>query len=104
MATILLANVDLFLRAKLEGALAPHRLVTTAADPDLVLCDIGRADVGEVGRRWKDVPILGFTNHTDTDGLKRALAAGFSRVVVKSALAARGPAIVDELLAGERDG
>ena len=33
-----------------------------------------------------DVPILGYTNHTDTAGLRRAHAAGFDQVVVKSAL------------------
>ena len=32
------------------------------------------------------MPILGFTNHTDTAGLRRAHAAGFDQVVAKSAL------------------
>ena len=99
VSTILLAGVDLFFRARLEGLLPEHRLVTSAADPDLVICDIGRFDVGAVAAIASGSPVLGFTNHTDTDGLKRAPAAGFTRVAVKSALVERAPQLVAELLA-----
>ena len=98
MSTILLAGVDLFLRSRLEGLLPGHRLVTTADEPDLVICDIGRVDVDELAARWTGTPILGFTNHTDTDGLRRAHAAGFAQVVAKSALVERAPRLVDELV------
>ena len=50
-------------------------------------------------RRYPDVPILGFTNHTDTAGLRRAHAAGFDQVVAKSALFERAPEVIGELLA-----
>lgn len=102
MPTILLSGVDLFFRARLEGVLPEHRFVTsdTVADPDLVICDIARVDVEDVAASWPAIPILGFTNHTDTHGLQRAHAAGFDRVIVKSALVERAPAVIDELLSG----
>ena len=101
VATILLAGVDLFFRGKLEGLLPDHHLVTTDSvdQPDLVIADIARVDPDEVVDAWPDVPILGFTNHTDKSGLQRAHTAGFDQVVVKSALVERAPALVAELTA-----
>ncbi|MBA2615108.1 MAG: DNA-binding response regulator [Actinobacteria bacterium] len=102
MATILVAGVDLFFRGKLDALLgASHKLVTTDSveDPDLVIVDIARVDPEEVAEEYPDIPILGFTNHTDTAGLRAAQAAGFDRVVVRSALAERAPQIVEELVA-----
>lgn len=98
MATILLAGVDLFLRTRLEGLLPAHRLVTAADAPALVICDIGRVDVDALAATWGGTPILGFTNHTDTDGLRRAHQAGFAQVVAKSALVERAPQLVGELV------
>jgi DNA-binding NarL/FixJ family response regulator len=97
VSTILLAGVDLFFRAKLEGLLPGHRLVTTdTADPaDMVIADIARVDPQEVADTYPDIPILGFTNHTDTAGLRAAHEAGFDQVVAKSALVER----VDDLVA-----
>jgi CheY-like chemotaxis protein len=99
VATILLVGVDLFFRGKLEGLLREHHLVTSdsAALPDLVICDISRIDPDDVVESWPDIPILGYTNHTDTIGLQRANAAGFDQVIVKSALVERAPALVTEL-------
>ncbi|MEX2256509.1 MAG: hypothetical protein WEC34_13800 [Acidimicrobiia bacterium] len=101
MATILLAGVDLFFRGKLEALLPGHRLVTTDSvdPPDMVICDIARVDPVEVVDSWPDVPILGFTNHTDKTGLQLAHTAGFDQVVVKSALVERVGEIVTELTA-----
>ncbi len=102
MATILLAGVDLFFRGKLDALLGhEHKLTTTdsVATPDLVIVDIARVDPDEVAEEYPDVPILGFTNHTDTAGLRAAQAAGFDRVVVRSALAERAPELVEELVA-----
>jgi hypothetical protein len=101
VSTILLVGVDLFMRGKLEGLLPSHHLVTTdSADmPDLVICDIARVEPEDVADTYPDVPILGFANHTDTAGLRRAHAAGFDQVVVKAALAERAQALVDELIA-----
>jgi hypothetical protein len=102
VATILLAGVDLFFRGKLDAMLgAQHHLVTTDSvdPPDLVIVDISRVDPDEVAETYLDVPILGYTNHTDTAGLRAANAAGFDRVVARSALAERAAQIVDELVA-----
>ena len=101
VATILLAGVDLFFRGKLEALLPEHHLITTdgVGTPDLVICDIARIEPEEVADAYPDVPILGFTNHTDTAGLRAAKTAGFDQVVVKSALVERGRDLVGELLA-----
>ena len=45
------------------------------------------------------VPILGYANHTDTAGLRRAHTAGFDQVVVKAALNERAKELVDGLVA-----
>jgi len=103
VATILLVGVDLFFRGKLEALLPGHRLVTTDSvdPPDLVITDIARVDPEEVVDEWPEVPIVGFTNHTDRSGLQRAHTAGFDQVVVKSALVERAPELVDELTSVE---
>jgi DNA-binding NarL/FixJ family response regulator len=99
MATILLVGVDLFFRGKLEGLLPGHRLVTSESvhEPDMVIADIARVDPEEVVEAWPDIPILGYTNHTDRAGLQRAHTAGFDQVIVKSALVERAPDVVSEL-------
>ena len=100
MATILLAGVDVFFRGKLEAVLPDHHLVTTdtVERPELVICDIARVDPEEVADAFPDVPIVGFTNHTDTAGLRAAHAAGFDQVLVRSSLAERAPLLIEELL------
>jgi DNA-binding NarL/FixJ family response regulator len=100
--TILLVGVDVFFRGKLDALLeGSHKLTSTESidPPDLVICDLARVDADEVAETYPDVPILGFTNHTDTAGLRAAQAAGLDRVVVRSALAERAPQLVDELVA-----
>ena len=100
MATILLCGVDLFIRGKLDALLPAHRLITAdhTEDPDCVLADVSRVDPEEVADTYPDVPLIGFTNHTDTAGLRAAHAAGFDQVLAKSALEERIAALVDELL------
>ena len=100
MATILLCGVDLFFRGKLEALLPEHHLITVehTDPPDLVIVDISRVDAEEVADAYPDVPILGYTNHTDTAGLRAAHAAGFDQVIVKSALVERAKELVDELI------
>ena len=101
MATILVAGIDLFFRGKLDALLGrEHKLVSTESvdKPDLVIVDIARVDPEEVADAYPDIPILGYTNHTDTAGLRAAHEAGFDQVVVRSALAERAPEIVRELV------
>jgi hypothetical protein len=100
VATILLCGVDLFFRGKLEALLHGHHLITTdnVDEPELVIADVARIDAEEVADTYPDVPIIGFTNHTDTAGLRAAQAAGFDQVLAKSALVERVGVIVEELL------
>jgi DNA-binding NarL/FixJ family response regulator len=102
VATILLCGVDLFFRGKLEALLPGHRLITVdhTDDPELVICDIARIDPHEVADTYPDVPIVGYTNHTDTSGLRAAHAAGFDQVLAKSAFVERVPEVVAELVPG----
>ena len=99
VATILLVGVDLFFRGKLEGLLPEHRLVTSDSvhAPDVVIADIARVEPDDVVDAWPDIPILGYTNHTDKAGLQRAHTAGFDQVIVKSALVDRASEVVGEL-------
>ena len=39
--------------------------------PDLVIADISSIDPEEVADSYPDIPILGYTNHTDTSGTAR---------------------------------
>ena len=100
MATILLVGVDLYFRAKLEGLLAGHHVVTVDSidPPDLVIADIARIDPDEVADSYPEVPIVGFSNHADTAGLRAAHMAGFDQVLAKSALVERAPQVVKELV------
>ena len=96
-----MCGVDLFIRGKLEALLPGHRFITTDGvdPPELVICDIARIDPDDVAESFPDVPILGYTNHTDTAGLRRAHAAGFDQVVAKSALFDRAEELIRSLLA-----
>ena len=100
MATILLAGVDLFFRGKLDALLPDHHLVTTdtVESPEIVIADISRIEPEEVADAYPDIPIVGFTNHTDTAGLRRAHEAGFDQVLAKSALIERAPVLIGELV------
>jgi hypothetical protein len=100
VATILLVGVDLFFRGKLDVLLDGHRLVTSDSvdPPDLVIVDLARVDPYEVAETYPEIPIMGFTNHTDTAGLRAAQTAGLDRVVVRSALAERAPELVEDLV------
>jgi hypothetical protein len=99
-ATVLLVGVDLFLRGKLEALLTGHHVVSAEGidPPDLVIADVARIDPNDVAETFPDVPLLGFTNHKDTEGLRRAHAAGFDRVVVRSALFERSGEVIEGLL------
>ncbi len=100
MATVLLVGVDLYFRGKLEGLLDGHHLVTTDSidPPDIVIADIARIDPDEVADTYPEVPIVGYSNHTDTAGLRAAHTAGFDQVLAKSALVERAPQVVEELV------
>ena len=100
MATVLLVGVDLYFRGKLEGLLQGHHLITSDSidPPDIVIADIARIDPDEVADTYPEVPIVGYSNHTDTAGLRAAHTAGFDQVLAKSALVERAPQVVKELV------
>jgi hypothetical protein len=87
------------MRGKLDALLPDHRLITAdhTEDPELVLADVSRVDPEEVADTYPDIPIVGFTNHTDTAGLRAAHIAGFDRVLAKSALHEQLGTVVIEL-------
>jgi len=87
------------MRGKLEALLPGHKLITVdhTEDPELVIADISRIDPEEVADTYLDIPIIGFTNHTDTAGLRAAHAAGFDHVIAKSALVERVGDLVRDL-------
>ena len=85
-------GVDLFFRGKLDACypatISSRPTASTRRSRDR------RHRAGRPLRRRRRVPrrpALGFTNHTDTAGLRRANAAGFDQVVAKSALDERAP-------------
>jgi DNA-binding NarL/FixJ family response regulator len=100
VATVLLVGVDLYFRGKLEGLLDGHHLITADSidPPDIVIADIARIDPDEVADTYPEVPIVGYSNHTDTAGLRAAHTAGFDQVLAKSALVERAPQVVEELI------
>ena len=99
MARVLLAGVDLFFRAKLEAVLVGHKVLSAESiePPDLVIADVSRIDPIDVAETFPDVPLLGFTNHTDTAGLRRAHEAGFDHVVIKANLQQRATEVIEGL-------
>jgi len=58
---------------------------------------VSRIDPVDVAETFPDVPLLGFTNHTDTAGLRRAHEAGFDHVVIKANLQQRATEVIDGL-------
>ena len=101
MSHVLLVDVDLFFRAKIDAMLSREgHTVTTSPDerrPDLVIADVGRADPDAVVAAHPGVPVLGFGAHTDPARLRAARAAGFAKAVARSTLAADLPRLVDDL-------
>ena len=63
-----------------------------------MIADVSRIEPEEVADAYPDIPLVGFTNHTDTAGLRRAHAAGFDQVLAKSALDERTPDLIGQLL------
>ena len=65
----------------------------------LVISYEARFDQYDISYTYTDVPLLVFTNHKYTPGLKRENEAGFYQVVAKSALDERAPELIDGLIA-----
>jgi hypothetical protein len=100
MATVALADVDLFFRAKIEAMLTAtgHRLAAAGEPADLVVADVNRCDPPAVVAAAGAVPVLGFGRHTDAALLRSARRAGFAKVVPRSVLASRLGDLVSDLV------
>jgi DNA-binding response OmpR family regulator len=122
VARIALLSPDLLFGSKVQGSLeiAGHavsrfatgeRLRVAAQFHDLVIFDLTAEGIdgpallhtmrehGEV----EDVPTLGYYSHVDAETRRRALDAGFTRVVPRSRMAREGVALVEGMLAGLGD-
>ncbi|HEX2071930.1 MAG TPA: hypothetical protein VHF90_09830 [Thermoleophilaceae bacterium] len=118
MARIALLSPDLLFGLKVEGALeiAGHvvarfataeRLRVAAQFHDVVVFDLTAEGVDgpgllvsmrERGELDEGVPTLGYYSHVDAEMRRRALEAGFSRVVPRSRMARDGVALVEGLV------
>jgi hypothetical protein len=55
-------------------------------------------DPVDVADSYPDIPLIGFTNHTDTAGLETRPRGWFDQVLAKSALVERAHSVVSQLL------
>jgi DNA-binding response OmpR family regulator len=117
VARIALLSPDLLFGSKVEGALslAGHtvarfatveRLRVAAQFHDVVIFDLTAEGIdgpnalhsmrehGEI----EGTPTLGYYSHVDAEMRRRALDAGFTRVVPRSRMAREGAALVDAVL------
>ena len=117
---VLTAIADLFFAAKVEATLRPHgytvvkvgsaaEIASAIADdvPHCLILDLdnGRVDAMEIIERLKGdsegrLPILAYTNHSNVEGMRRALALGADKVVARSELSSYLPQLVAGLTAG----
>ncbi len=101
MATILVRDIDLFFRGKLEAQLDGAHELVTRGPADVAVIDIGKVDLAAAAADLSGTPTIAFTNHTNTDGLRAAHEAGFDRVVIRSVISKQARQLIDELLGTE---
>jgi hypothetical protein len=105
VATILVYGADLMLLSRIDTQLTARghevRRLRPGAEPlagDLAICDVEQVDPAEAVTLLRPARLLGFGSHEQPDALRRARAAGFDKVVARSAIAERLPALVDSLI------
>jgi hypothetical protein len=106
MADVLVYGGDLLIYSRVATQLEPHGHVVrragagqTPAPADVALCDVEAVDPADAVRLLRPARLLGFGSHDSPAALRAARAAGMDRVVARSAVAERLPALLDELLA-----
>jgi len=106
VASVLVHGADLLAYSRIEVTLRHlgHDVTRTRAGEqpaasDLAICDVEHVDPVDALRLLRPARTLGFGSHEQPQALRRAREAGFDRVVARSAIAERLPALVDELLA-----
>ncbi len=116
MARVALLCPDLLFGSKVEGALAAAghevtRLDTEdaaraeAARSDLLVVDLTSEDFDgavlvesmNMGRELEGVSTLGFYSHVDQETRRRAVEAGFDRVVPRSRMAREAAALAESM-------
>jgi CheY-like chemotaxis protein len=120
VARVALLSPDLLFGSKVQGGLelAGHtvarfatgeRLRVAAQFHDVVVFDLTAEGIDgpdllhslrEHGELEAGTPTLGYYSHVDAEMRKRALEAGFTRVVPRSRMAREGVALVEGLLGG----
>jgi hypothetical protein len=107
VATVLVYGADLMLASRIEVQLAAlgHDVRRVRAgqahgSAALAICDVEQVDPDEAVAWLRPARLLGFGSHLAPEALVRARRAGFDRVVARSAIAERLPALVDALLEG----
>jgi CheY-like chemotaxis protein len=123
VARVALLSPDLLFGSKLQGALeiAGHsvnrfatgeRLRVAAQFHDIVIFDLTAEGIDgpdllhalrEHGELEAGTPTLGYYAHVDTEMRRRALEAGFTRVVPRSRMARESVVLVEALLAAPGD-
>jgi hypothetical protein len=105
MADVLVYGADLLIYSRVATQLEPrgHRVRRAAAGQapapaDIALCDVEVVDPADAVRLLRPARLLGFGSHDSPGALRAARAAGMDRVVARSAIAERLPALLDELL------
>jgi CheY-like chemotaxis protein len=109
---------DLFFASKIRGTAealdvpvgfprALESLIQSAKTepPALIICDLNatRIDPITLSERLKaddglrSVPLIGFFSHVDTELQRRAIEAGFDRVMPRSAFTSKLPQIIQDL-------
>ena len=107
---VTLACRDLLFGSRVEGALAAaghdvtrvdakDAAMTNLRNSDVLVIDLTDPDLDgvEIGRSARDFPTLGFYAHVDQDTRRRAVDAGFDRVVPRSRMAREAAALVEAL-------
>jgi DNA-binding response OmpR family regulator len=117
MPRIALLCPDLLFGSKVEGALAAAGHEVTRLDTedaaraeaprsDLLVVDLTAEDLDgatlvesmNMGRELEGVPTLGFYSHVDQETRRRAIEAGFDRVVPRSRMARETAALAEGLI------
>jgi hypothetical protein len=105
VAVIIVYGADLLFLSRIETQLAPlghevrrARLAAPVPGAELAICDVEAVDPEAAVAALRPARLLGYGSHEQPEALVRARAAGFDRVVARSAIAARLPALAADLL------
>lgn len=110
MASTVLLTRDLLFGSKVEGMIReagfdpivvtePEEALTKAADANLLIVDLTADDFDGTQAVADGKPTFGFYAHTDDETRKRAIEAGFVKVVPRSRMMREGPALIAEAAA-----